>query len=112
MLYNDIMYTICPLLVIADDTKAALRTFDEYMHLMNLVEPRCIQQSLQTAELFPNNNPFTDATTVSSCTLMEKLLSEIRNSIELSGAQKFLTFVNILQTEGQYSVLGCYIFSK
>ena len=96
-------------MITADDSKAALRTFDEYAHLMKLVEPQCIQLSLQTAELLPSNN---DVATQSSCTLIEKLLNEVRSSIELSGAQKFLTFVKILQTEGRYSLLGYHIFSK
>lgn len=83
----------------AEDTKAALRTFDEYRHLIKLVEPHCIQETLQTVAL-------------PSSTLMEKLLNEIRTCIECNGAQKFLVFVNVLQTEGRYVVLGCHIFSK
>ena len=96
----------------AEDTKAALRTFDEYAHLIKLVEPHCIQETLQTADIFPNNDPFIDATTLPTCTLMEQFLNRIRSCIECNGAQKFLVFVNVLQTEGRYVVLGCHIFSK
>ena len=97
----------------AEDTKVALRTFDEYLHLMTLIEPQCIQEDLQTANIFPNNNLFINATTTqSSSILMEKILSEVRCCIELNGAQIFLAFVNVLQTEGRYVVLGCHIFSK
>ena len=96
----------------AEDTKAALRTFDEYVHLIKLVEPHCIQETLQTANIFPNNEPFADATTLPSSTLMERFLNGIRSCIECNGAQKFLAFVDVLQTEGRYAVLGCHIFSK
>ena len=96
----------------AEDTKVALRTFDEYMHLMTLIEPQCIQEELQTANIFPNNNIFISATTESSSILMEKIVSEVRCCIELNGAQIFLAFVNVLQAEGRYVVLGYHIFSK
>ena len=110
-LYN-YLYCICTAVMTAEDTKAALRTFDEYAHLIKLVEPQCIQETLQTADIFPNNNPFIDATTLPTCTMMEKFLNRIRSCIEYNGAQKFLAFVNVLQTEGRYVVLGCHIFSK
>ena len=96
----------------AEDTKAALRTFDEYLHLMTLIEPHCIQEALQAADIFPNNDPFINATQLPSSTLMEVFLNKTRSCIELNGAQKFLIFVNVLQTEGRYIVLGCHIFSK
>ena len=96
----------------ADDSKAALRTFDEYQHLMKLVEPRCMQEALQSADIFPSNDPFMNATKLPSSTLMETFLNDIRSCIELNGAEKFLVFVNVLQTEGRYIVLGCHIFSK
>ena len=79
---------------------------------MTLIEPQCIQEDLQIANIFPDNNLFTSATTQSSSILMEKILSEVRCCIELNGAQIFLAFVNILQAEGRYVVLGCHIFSK
>ena len=43
---------------------------------------------------------------------MEKLLNELRGCIELNGAQKFLAFVNVLQSEDRYIVLGSHIFSE
>jgi len=96
----------------AGDTKAALRTFDEHLHLMTLIEPHCIQESLQTAGLLPNSDPFTSTTTVAGSVLMEKVLTEVRNCIELNGAEKFLMFISVLQTEGRYIVFGYHIFSK
>ena len=79
---------------------------------MTLIEPQCIQEELQTANIFPNNNIFISATTQSSSILMEKILSEVRCCIELNGAQIFLAFINVLQAEGRYVVLGYHIFSK
>ena len=97
------------MILTVEDTKAALRTFDEHLHLMTLIEPCCIQDGLQTAGLIPSNNSFTSST---SSSLMENVLKEVRNYIELNGAGKFLTFVNILQAEGRYVIFGCHIFSK
>ena len=96
----------------AGDTKAALRTFDENLHLMTLIEPCCIQGSLQIAGLLPNSDPFTSTTTLPSSVLTEKMLTEVRNCIELNGAEKFLMFVNVLQTEGRYVVLGFHLSCK
>ena len=96
----------------ANNTKAALRTFDEHFHLMTLIEPHCIQESLQSSGLLPNSDPFTNTPSQSSSTVMENVLKEVRNCIEVNDAKKLITFVNILQTEGRYVVLGCHIFSK
>jgi len=96
----------------AGDTKAALRTFDEHLHLMTLIEPCCIQESLQTAELLPNSDPFTSTATVPSSVLMEKVLTEVRNCIELNGAENFLKFICVLQTEGRYVILGLHLSCK
>ena len=67
-----------------------------------------MQEALQTAGFFPTNTP----TKLSSSALMEKLLNELRSCIELNGTQKFIAFVNVLQTEDRYIILGSYIFSK
>ena len=96
----------------ADSTKAALRTFDEHFHLMTLIEPHCIQESLQSSGLLPNNDPFTGTPSLPNSTVMENVLKEVRNCIECNGAEKFVIFVNVLQTEGRYVVLGCHMFSK
>ena len=88
----------------ADDAKAALRTFDEHLHLMTLIEPCCIQEKLQTAKLISENT--------AKLTSMEKLLEEIRSSIELKGTKMFLNFVDLLRSEGRYEVFACHIFSK
>ena len=93
----------------AKDTKAALRTFDEHLHLITLIEPSCIQDSLQSAGLLSNGDSCTSTTTLQSSVLMENMLREIRNCIELNGAEKFLVFVNLLQTEGRYVVLGLHL---
>ena len=86
------------------DYKAALRTFDEYLHLMTLIEPSCIQEKLQTAGF--------NSESTSNIPLMEKLLEEIRNNIELNGTKMFLNFVDLLQSEGRYTVFAYHIFSK
>ena len=96
----------------AENTKAALRTFDEHFHLMTLIEPHCIQESLRSSGLLPNSDPFTSTPSLPSSTVMENVLKEVRNCIECNGAEKFIIFVNVLQTEGRYVVLGCHMFSK
>ena len=99
-------------LMTAEDTKAALRTFDEHLHLMTLIEPCCIQESLQTSELVPNGDLLTGTPSLPGSTVMDNVLKEVRICIEHNGAEKFLMFINVLQTEGRYVVLGCHIFSK
>ena len=94
------------------DCKAALRAFDEHLHLMTLIEPSCIRKSLQTSGLLATNDSFTSTSSLPSSTVMENVLKEVRHCIELNGAAKFIVFLNILQTEGRYVVLGCHIFSK
>lgn len=96
----------------AGNTKAALRVFDEHFHLMTLIEPRCIQESLQSSGLLANSDPFTNTPSQSSSTVMENVLEEVRNSIEVNDAKNFVMFVNVLQTEGRYVVLGCHMFSE
>ena len=91
----------------ADDTRAALRTFDEHLHLMTLIEPCCIKEKLQIAGLVSSS---TD--TSPSAISMEKLLEEIRSCIDIDGAKMFLAFVELLQSEGRYVVFALHIFSK
>ena len=88
-----------------EDTKAALRTFDEHFHLMTLIEPCCIKEKLQTTG-------FSTKTMLTSSTVLEKLLEEIRTCIELNGAKVFLTFIELLQSEGRYVIFAYHIFSK
>ena len=95
-----------------ENTRAALRTFDEHLHLMTLIEPCCIQDSLQTSGLVPNGDLFTATPSLSGSTVMDDVLKEVRSCIEHNGAEKFLVFINVLQTEGRYVLLGCHIFSK
>ena len=95
-----------------NDTKVALRTFDEHFHLMTLIEPCCVQESLQSLRILRNSDPFTSTSSLPSSTVMENVLKEVRNCIECNGAEKFIIFVNVLQTEGRYVVLGCHMFSK
>ena len=96
----------------AEDTKAALRTFDEHFHLMTLIEPCCIQEGLQTSGLIPNGDLLTNTPPSPGSTVMENVLKEVRSCVEHNGAEKFLMFINVLHTEGRYVVLGCHIFSK
>ena len=98
--------------MMAEDTKAALRTFDEHFHLMTLIESCCIQESLQSSGLIPNGDLFTGTPSLAGSTLMDNVLKEVRSCIECNGAEKFLMFINVLQTEGRYVILGCHIFSK
>ena len=88
--------------ITVEDTRAALRTFDEHLHLMALIEPCCIQDGLKTSGLIAN----------SSLGVMDDILRETRSCIEHNGAEKFLVFINLLQAEGRYVVLACHIFSK
>ena len=90
-----------------DDTKAALRTFDEHLYLMTLIEPCCIEEKLHTAGLVSGS---TDASL--SGISMEKLLEEIRSCININGAKMFLAFVELLQSEGRYVLFASHIFSK
>ena len=96
----------------AGNTKAALRTFDEHFHLMTLIEPCCIQKSLQSSGLLPNSDSFTNTPSQSSSIVMESVLKKVRNCIEVNNAKKFIVFINVLQTEGRYVVLGCHMFSE
>ena len=92
-----------------EDTKAALRTFDEHLHLMTLIEPCCIQESLQTSGLVPNGDLFTGTP---GSTVMDDVLKEVRSRIEHNGAEKFLMFINVLQTEGRYMTFGLHLSCK
>ena len=99
-------------MITADDTKAALRAFDEHLHLMTLIEPSCIRKSLQTSGLLATNDSFTSTSSLPSSTVMENVLKEVRHCIELNGATKFIVFVNVLQTEGRYVVFGSHLLCK
>ena len=71
---------------------------------MTLIQPCCIQEGLKTSGLIANSN--------SMITVMDDMLKEVRSCIECNGAEKFLVFINVLQAEGRYVILGCHIFSK
>ena len=99
-------------MTVEDLTKAALRTFDEHLHLMTLIEPCCIQENLQTSGLVPNGDLFTATPSLSGSTVMDNVLKEVRSCIEHNGAEKFLVFINVLQTEGRYMVFGLHLSCK
>ena len=61
----------------AEDTKAALRTFDEHFHLMPLIEPRYIQESLQSSGLIPNGDLLAGTPSLAGSTLMDNVLKEV-----------------------------------
>ena len=95
-----------------EDTKAALRIFDEHFHLMTLIEPCCIQESLQSSGLIPNGDLFTGTPSLAGSTLMDNVLKEVRSCIECNGAEKFLMFINVVQTESRYMVFGLHLSCK
>ena len=66
-----------------------------------------MQEKLQTAKFISENTVIPP-----NLILVEKLLEEIRNSIELKGTKMFLNFVDSLYSEGRYEVFACHIFSK
>ena len=92
----------------AEDSKAALRTFDEHFHLMTLIDPSSIEEQLHTAGLLPNDH----FTTVTTGLVMEKLLKHIRSCVELKGAEIFISFINVLHSDDRYGILGDYLFGK
>ena len=95
-----------------EDTKAALRIFDEHFHLMTLIEPCCIQESLQSSGLIPNGDLFTGTPSLAGSTLMDNVLKEVRSCIECNGAEKFLMFINVVQTESRYMIFGLHLSCK
>ena len=96
----------------AEDAKAALRIFDEHFHLMTLIEPCCIQEGLQTSGLIPNSDLLTNTPSLPGSTVMENMLKEVRNCIEHNGAETFHMFINVIQTESRYMVLGLHLSCK
>ena len=89
----------------AEDNKAALRTFDEHSHLMTLINPSGIEEQLHTAGLLPTGS-------VTTGLVMEKLLKHIRSCVELKGAEMFISFINVLHSDGRYGILGDHLFGK
>ena len=92
----------------AEDSKAALRTFDEHSHLMTLVDPSSIVEQLHTAGLLTTDHP----TSLTTGLVMEKLLKHIRSCVELKGAEMFISFINVLHNDGRYGVLGDHLFGE
>ena len=92
----------------AEDNKAALRTVDEHFHLMTLVDPSSIEEQLHTAGLLPTDH----STSVTTGLVMEKLLKHIRSCVELKGAEMFISFINVLHSDGRYGILGDHLFGK
>ena len=90
----------------AEDSKAALRTFDEHSHLMTLLDPSGIEEQLHTAGLLPTDHP----TSLTTGLVMEKLLKHIRSCVELKGAEMFISFINVLHSDGRYGVLSDHLF--
>jgi len=91
-----------------EDSKAALRTFDEYSHLMTLIDPSSIEEQLHTAGLIPNDH----STSVTTGLVMEKLLKHIRSRVELKGAEMLISFIIVLHSDGRYGILGDHLFGK
>ena len=92
----------------AEDNEAALRTFDEHSHLMTLIDPSSIVEQLHTAGLLPTDHPISLTTGL----VMEKLLKHIRSCVELKGAEMFISYINVLHSDGRYRVLGDHLFGK
>ena len=92
----------------AEDSKAALRTFDEHFHLMTLVDPSSIEEQLHTAGLLPTDH----STSVMTRLVMENLLKHIRSCVELKGTEIFISFINVLHSDGRYGILGDHLFGK
>ena len=92
----------------AEDSKAALRTFDEHSHLMTLIDPSSIVEQLHTAGLLPTDHP----TSLTTGLVMEKLLKHIRSCVELKGAEMFINYINVLHSDGRYGVLGDHLFGE
>ena len=104
-LFSIIFHTV---VVTAEDSKAALRTFDEHFHLMTLIDPSSIEEQLHTAGLLPTDH----STSVTTGLVMEKLLKHIRSCVELKGAEMFISFINVLHSDGRYGILGDHLFGK
>jgi len=99
---------LCSISVAVEDSKAALRTFDEHSHLMTLIDPSSIEEQLHTAGLLPTNH----STSVKTGLVMEKLLKHIRSCVELKGAKNFISFINVLHSDGRYGIIGDHLFGK
>ena len=92
----------------AEDNKAALRTVDEHFHLMTLVDPSSIEEQLHTAGLLPTDH----STSVTTGLVMEKVLKHIRSCVELKGVEIFISFTNVLHSDGRYGILGDHLLGK
>jgi len=92
----------------AEDNKAALKTFDEHFHFMTLIDPSSIKEQLHTAGLLSTDH----STSATAGLVMEKLLKHIRNCVELKGAEIFISFIDVLHSDGRYGILSDYLFSK
>jgi len=103
-----LLFAFHTVVITVEDSKAALRTFDEYSHLMTLIDPSSIEEQLHTAGLLPTDH----STSVTTGLVMEKLLKHIRSCVELKGAEMFISFINVLHSDGQYGILGHHLFGK
>ena len=106
---DDIHACICYAIdMTSEDSKAALRTFDEHSHLMMLIDPSGIEDQLHTAGLLAADQ----CTSVTTGLVMEKLLKHVRSCVELKGAEMFITFINVLHSDSRYVILGNHLFGK
>ena len=103
-----ILFYTCVGVMTAEDSKAALRTFDEHSHLMMLIDSSSIEDKLHTAGLLAADQH----TSVTTGLVMENLLKRVRSCVELKGAEMFITFINVLHSDGRYAILGNHLFGK
>jgi len=91
----------------------SLGAFDQYYHLLMLINPKHVKRKLVSQGFFPNGDPFADeARYLQNDTKMEIILTDIRRCIARNGEEKFGDFVAVLLSDSMYIDLGEKLLSK
>ena len=103
-----------PIFYVLEQSKnPSLDAFDQYYHLLMLINPKRVKNKLISQGFFLNGDPFADeAKYLPNDTKMEIILKEIRSCIALTGEEMFSDFVAVLLSDSMYADLGCKLLGK
>jgi len=91
----------------------SLNAFDQYYHLLMLVNPKRVKNKLISQGFFPNGDPFADeAAYLPNDTKIGFILKEIRRCIALTGEEMLSDFVAVLLSDSLYAELGRKLLGK
>ena len=91
----------------------SLSAFDQYYHLLMLVNPKRLKYKLVSQGFFPNGDPFADeAKYLPNDTKMQYILKDVRSCIACNGDEMFDIFVAVLLSDSMYTDLGGKLLGK